>query len=43
MKQRNVTDRRSGKDRRMIDDNILPPDQRNGIERRKGTDRRDKE
>ncbi len=35
MRQRNVTDRRSGNDRRMFDDNILPPDQRNGIERKR--------
>jgi hypothetical protein len=35
MKQRNDTDRRSGKDRRIFDDNILHPDKRGGIDRRK--------
>ena len=27
-------DRRSGRDRRKFNDNIIPPDERNGIERR---------
>jgi len=27
-------DRRSGKDRRRFDDNIMPPDKRSGLERR---------
>jgi hypothetical protein len=35
MKQKNSTDKRSGKDRRIFDDNILLPDKRSGIDRRK--------
>jgi len=34
MKQRNGKDRRSGNDRRVYDDNIMPPDGRGGIDRR---------
>ena len=34
MKLESGKDRRSGRDRRKFDDNILPPDERSGIERR---------
>ena len=39
MKQKNDTERRSGKDRRVFDDNFLPPDERSGEDRRKDMNR----
>jgi hypothetical protein len=42
MKLRNETERRSGKDRRVFDDNIVPPDERNGKDRRKAVEPRKK-
>ena len=34
MKLKSGNDRRIGRERRKFDDNIMPPDERNGIERR---------
>lgn len=41
-KRKCLSDIRSGKYRRIFNDNIIPPDQRSGVERRSGIDRRKK-